>query len=103
LGRTDMRDIVNLAMAPDNLYAGTNHDPNAHMPPRPNDSDPALEGAIKRILSEVDAGLRHGYFEYTLSCELTSSGKRRLTLHAGKNYQFLIPADAFESGVLRPH
>jgi hypothetical protein len=52
-----------------------------------------IESALKRILSEILEGLRHGHFEYTLCCELIGNGRRRLTLHAGKNHQFLIPAD----------
>ena len=52
-----------------------------------------IHGALKRVLSEIVEGLRHGHFEYTLHCELTGNGRRRLTLHAGKHHQFLIPAD----------
>jgi hypothetical protein len=53
----------------------------------------ARRGALCRILAEIEAGLRHGFFEYTLTCEVIGHGRRRLVLHAGKSYQFLIPAD----------
>jgi hypothetical protein len=53
----------------------------------------ALDSAVRRILSEIDDGLRHGYFDFALTCEITGNGRRRLTLRAGKNYQFLIPTD----------
>jgi hypothetical protein len=52
----------------------------------------ARDRALARIIAEIHAGLRHGYFEYTLTCEVISQGDRRLVLHAGKNYQFVIPA-----------
>lgn len=52
--------------------------------------------ALSRILTEVDAGLRHGYFSFTLTCEVIGHGRRRLVLHAGKNYQFVIAAEECE-------
>lgn len=56
----------------------------------------AVEGALARIVSEIHDGLHHGYFEFTLSCEITGQGRRRLLLRAGKTYQFLIPAEECE-------
>ena len=53
----------------------------------------SLDRALSRILAEIHAGLRHGYFEFTLTCEVVGQGRRRLILHAGKNYQFVIPAN----------
>jgi hypothetical protein len=61
------------------------------------ESAAAMHRALSRVLAEIHAGLRHGYFEYTLTCEVTSGNRRRLQLHAGKNYQFVIPADDCES------
>jgi hypothetical protein len=49
--------------------------------------------ALRRVLAEIHAGLRHGYFSFTLTCEVIGHGRRRLVLHAGKNYQFVIPAE----------
>jgi hypothetical protein len=63
-------------------------------------ADSSLGGrdrALHRILAEIHAGLRHGYFEYTLTCEVIGGGRRRLVLHAGKSYQFVIPAEECES------
>jgi hypothetical protein len=56
-----------------------------------------LEGALHRVLAEIHAGLRHGHFEYTLSCDVIGQGRRRLLLRAGKHYQFVIAADECES------
>ena len=56
--------------------------------------------ALSRILAEVYSGLRHGFFEYTLTCEVVGQGRRRLVLHSGKNYQFVISAEECESAGL---
>ncbi len=53
--------------------------------------------ALNRILAELRAGLRHGYFEYTLTCEVIGRGRRRLVLRAGKHYQFVIAAEECET------
>jgi hypothetical protein len=50
----------------------------------------AVHPALRRVLAEIHAGLRHGYFEYSLTCEVIGQGRRRLILRAGKNYQFVI-------------
>jgi len=52
-----------------------------------------LDQAMQRLVHEVKDGLRHGFFEYTLTCETVKSRKRRLTLKAGKSHQFTIPED----------
>jgi hypothetical protein len=38
-------------------------------------------------------GLRHGFFEYALACEIGSGGKRQLVIRAGKSNKFVIPED----------
>jgi len=61
-------------------------------------SDPgAIDRALRRVLAEIHAGLRHGYFEYVVTGEVIGQGRRRLTLRAGKNYQFVIPIEECES------
>lgn len=53
----------------------------------------ALDRALRRILAEIHDGLRHGFFEFTLTCEVVGQERRRLTLRAGKSHQFVIPKD----------
>lgn len=53
--------------------------------------------ALRRLFAEVREGLRHGHFEYTVTCEVVSGGRRRLQVHAGKTYQFDIPAEECKS------
>ncbi len=58
-----------------------------------------LDRALQRVLAEIHDGLRHGHFEFSLTCEIVGQDRRRLTLRAGKSYQFLIPeADCVPRG-----
>jgi hypothetical protein len=38
-------------------------------------------------------GLKYGFFELSVSCEIRNSGKRHLVIRAGKSHMFTIPAD----------
>jgi len=51
------------------------------------------EIALRRVVTEILAGLRHGYFEITVSSEVIGRGRRRLVVRAGKHYQFVIPEE----------
>jgi hypothetical protein len=48
--------------------------------------------ALRRIVAEITDGLRHGYFEFRVTCEVIGQGRRRLVLHSGKSYQLVIPS-----------
>jgi len=50
-----------------------------------------LQRALRKLESEVREGLGHGFFELSINCEVIKGGKRRLTIKAGKSYQFVIP------------
>ena len=52
---------------------------------------PQLDEAMARLIGEVHEGLAHGFFDFTVSCELVRDGKRRFTLKAGKSHRFTIP------------
>ena len=56
-------------------------------------SGPTIGHALTRIVAEIHDGLRHGFFEYTLTCEIIGGERRRLTLRAGKSHQFIIPRE----------
>jgi len=51
------------------------------------------EIALRRVVTEILAGLRHGYFEITVSGEVIGHGRRRVVVRAGKHYQFVIPEE----------
>lgn len=53
-------------------------------------TDGQAREALERIEALVLDGLRHGFFEYTLACEIGSGGKRQLVIRAGKSHKFLI-------------
>ena len=59
--------------------------------------DSASDRALQRVLHEIREGLRHGYFEITVSGEVISGDRRRLLVRAGKQYQFVLPAADCES------
>ena len=54
--------------------------------------------ALNRIIAEIDAGLRHGYFSFTVTCEVVDHRRRRVVLHAGRQYQFVIAAEQCKPG-----
>ena len=41
-------------------------------------------------------GVSHGFFECTVACEVMKGRKRRLTIKAGKSYQFILPQEELE-------
>jgi hypothetical protein len=65
-------------------------------------SAPSLEGrtygrqlreALDRIEGLVVDGLRHGFFDYSIACEIGKDGRRQLLIRAGKSHKFTIPED----------
>jgi hypothetical protein len=38
-------------------------------------------------------GLKHGFFDYSIACEIANGGKRKLMVRAGKSHKFTIPED----------
>lgn len=51
-------------------------------------------GRVREALDHLDGlvldGLRHGYFDYSITCEIGNGGKRHLVIRAGKSHQFYI-------------
>ena len=52
-----------------------------------------FQRAMERLESEIREGMRHGFFELSVACEVIKDGKRRLIIRAGKSYQFVIPEE----------
>ena len=59
----------------------------------PND---VLKEALDHVREQLIDGLRHGFFTFTITCELVKDRKRRLVVTTGKSEQFTIPADEVE-------
>jgi len=49
--------------------------------------------ALNRLEVLVVDGLKHGFFEYSVACEVGNGGKRHLVIRAGKSHKFTIPAE----------
>jgi hypothetical protein len=45
------------------------------------------------LLALIRDGMKHGFFEYTVACEIVNGRKRRLTITAGKSHQYTIPEE----------
>jgi hypothetical protein len=48
--------------------------------------------ALDRLEGLVVDGLKHGFFDYSIACEVVN-GKRHLVIRAGKSHKFTIPED----------
>jgi hypothetical protein len=68
---------------------------------RSGDQTPAIDRAVSRVLAEIHDGLRHGFFEFTLTCEVVGQERRRLTLRAGKSHQFVLSKDECTRAIAR--
>jgi len=55
-----------------------------------------LARALDYVRDQIVDGLRHGFFECTITCEIVKDRKRRVLVKAGKSEQFTIPAGELE-------
>jgi hypothetical protein len=49
-----------------------------------------LAKALARIEEVVVDGLRHGFFDCSIACEIGTGGKRQVVIRAGKSHKFTI-------------
>jgi len=49
--------------------------------------------ALDRLEGLMVDGLKHGFFDCSIVCEIGSGGKRHLVIRAGKSHKFTIPAE----------
>jgi hypothetical protein len=54
-------------------------------------SDP-VSSALDLIEGLVIEGIKHGHFDYSLTCETGTNGRRLLIVKAGKSHKFTIEA-----------
>lgn len=52
-----------------------------------------LAAALAHLETVVVEGLRHGYFEFAITCEIGNGRKRHLIIRAGKAHKFIIPEE----------
>ena len=57
----------------------------------------AKNGQVREALDRLEAlvvdGLKHGFFDYSIVCEVANGGRRQLLIRAGKSHKFTIPED----------
>ena len=49
--------------------------------------------ALDRLEGLVVEGLKHGFFDYSIACEIANGGKPQLVIRADKSHKFTIPED----------
>jgi hypothetical protein len=49
-----------------------------------------VRSALDLIEGLVVEGIKHGHFDYTVSCEMGTGGRRLLIVKAGKSHKFSI-------------
>ena len=54
----------------------------------------AFSAMCARLQDLLRDGLRHGFFEYSISCETGPSKRRFVMIRAGKSERFVIPEEA---------
>jgi hypothetical protein len=52
-----------------------------------------VRDALDRLEGLAVDGLKHGFFDYSITCEIGAGGKRHLVIRAGKSHKFTIPGD----------
>ncbi len=52
-----------------------------------------LGEALDQLEGLIVDGLKHGFFDYSIACEVSSGGKRQLLIRAGKSHKFTIPEE----------
>ena len=52
-------------------------------------------GRVREALDQLEGlvvdGLKHGFFDYSVACQIANGGKRELVIRAGKSHKFTIP------------
>jgi hypothetical protein len=47
-------------------------------------------------METIKSGVKHGFFECQIYCEIVKGNKRKITIKTGKSYQHYISEDEFE-------
>ncbi len=68
-------------------------DDHGNRPHPGNGNGGQMSEALDRLRSLVVDGLKHGFFDYSISCEIGNRGKRQLVIRAGKSHKFTIPEE----------
>ncbi len=69
------------------------HDDHEYLKNPGNGYGGQMREALDRLRGLVVDGLKHGFFDYSISCEIGNKGRRQLVIRAGKSHKFTIPED----------
>ena len=58
-----------------------------------DDCSGQVREALDHLRGLVVDGLKHGFFDYSISCEVGNKGRRQLVIRAGKSRKFTIPEE----------
>ena len=59
---------------------------------------PELHQALEFLEQLIRDGVRHGHFEFTVTCETAKMGRRLLIIRAGKSHKFSIEEGYLPNG-----
>jgi hypothetical protein len=62
-------------------------------PPTQRAKGGQVRDALDRFEGLVVDGLKHGFFDYSIACEVANGGKRQLVIRAGKSHKFNDPRE----------
>jgi len=65
------------------------------------DGNDQLRDAFDHLSQLILDGLAHGFFDYSISCEIGGKRRRQLLIRAGKSHKFIISEEEL-SAVKRP-
>ena len=65
----------------------------APVPPISRSHRGQIAHALDHIERIVADGLRHGFFDCSINCEIVNGGKRRLLIRSGRSHKFIIPEE----------
>lgn len=65
--------------------------PDSSITPRPPGAYSfTVRAALDLVEGLLVEGLKHGHFDYAVTCEMGTNGRRLLIVRAGKNHKFSI-------------
>jgi hypothetical protein len=66
-------------------------------PPPSTPPPPAKSGPVREALDLIEViivdGLKHGFFDCSITAEIANGGKRHLLIRSGMSHKFTIPLD----------
>lgn len=54
-------------------------------------NEPSLNSILQHLEKLIHEGFKHGFFKYTVACEIGNGGKRHLVIQGGHSHKFTIP------------